>query len=95
MTQNDAVETAVILKLSEHVEAKAFRIHLGDRGQVIGRPDYPHRRARLHSDARLTSKTQFENLKPSSPSENIVVIGGLEKALRVRATWCRRDKRTR
>ena len=44
MTQNYAVETAVIFKLSEHVEAKALCIHLGDRGQIVGRPDYSHRR---------------------------------------------------
>src|ERR1700730_12979361 len=56
MTENYAVKAAVIFKLSEHVEAKALRIHLGNRGQVVGRPDYSHRRTRLHSDARLISK---------------------------------------
>src|SRR5438094_9824664 len=49
MTQNNAVKAAVIFKLGEHVEAKALHVHLGDRGQIIGRPSYPHRRTRLHS----------------------------------------------
>ena len=50
MTDDDAVETAVIFERSEHIEPKPPRVHLSDRGEVIGRPGYTHRRTRLHSE---------------------------------------------
>src|SRR5437762_3300046 len=72
MTQNNAVKAVVIFKLGEHVQAEALHVHPGDRGQVISRPDYPHRRTRLHSHQRLTSKNSVR--KPGtifSQSENM------------------------
>ena len=47
VTEDDAVETAMILKLSEYCEPKALRIHLSDRGKVIGRPRHSYYRTRL------------------------------------------------
>ena len=50
MWYDDAVETAVIFELSEHIETKPPRAHLSDRSEVIGGPGYTHRRTRLHSE---------------------------------------------
>src|SRR5581483_2156824 len=50
MTEDDAVKAAVIFELSEHGEAQAFRVHFGDRSQVIGWSCYSHRRTGLHGN---------------------------------------------
>ncbi len=98
MTEDDAVKTTVIFKFGKHSEPKALRVHLSDRGEVIGWPSYSHRRTRFHCDLQrigygLTKDHQIIN--HSSRSESILVICGLGKALRVRAIWCRQDKRSR
>ena len=49
MTEDDTVETAMILELSEYRKPKALRIHLSDRGKVIGRPRHSYYRTRLQT----------------------------------------------
>ena len=49
MTEDDAVETAMILELSEYCKPKALLIHLSDRGKVIGRPRQSYCRTRLQT----------------------------------------------
>ena len=43
MTEDYTVKTTVIFELSEDDEAKASRVHLTDRGQIIRWPRYTHR----------------------------------------------------
>jgi len=47
MPEDDAVETPMILELSEYCEPKAVRIHLSDRGKVISGPRHSYYRTRL------------------------------------------------
>ena len=49
MTEDDAVETAMILELSDYCKPKALRIHLSDRGKVIGRPRHSYYGTRLQT----------------------------------------------
>jgi len=42
MPEDDAVETVMILKLSEYCEPEALNIHLSDRGKVIGGPRHSY-----------------------------------------------------
>jgi len=49
MPEDDAVEAAMILELSEYCEPKAVRIHLSDRGKVIGGPRHSYYRTRLQT----------------------------------------------
>jgi hypothetical protein len=47
MTEDDAVETAMILELCEYRKPKALRIYLSDRGKVISGPRHSYYRTRL------------------------------------------------
>jgi len=49
MTEDDAVETAMILEFSDYCKPKALLIHLSDGDKVIGRPRHSYYRTRLQT----------------------------------------------
>jgi len=49
MTEDDAVETALILELSDYCKPEALLIHLSDGDKVIGRPRHSYYRTRLQT----------------------------------------------
>jgi hypothetical protein len=50
MTEDNAIEAAVIFELCQHGEAQTFRIHLSCHPQIVGWPGYSHRKTRFHND---------------------------------------------
>jgi hypothetical protein len=47
MTEYNAVKTAMIFEACQYGEAEAFRVHFGDRRQIVRRPRYAQRGTRF------------------------------------------------
>jgi hypothetical protein len=54
MTEYNAVKTAMIFEACQYGEAEAFRVHFGDRRQIVRRPRYPQCGTRFQG-----SRSQF------------------------------------
>ena len=74
LTEDNAVKTTVIFKFGKHSEPKALRIHLGDRGQIIGRSSYTHRRTGLHSDAHHIALTKDQQIITCAHYISVIVL---------------------